>query len=337
MPKYKGIYGTDRYNFLLALMGYLIHHSDEEPKTLAEVAKHFNLSEAEVKKAFLALDDKGYGHHDYHERFQIDWTAWLDGDQGVRLEVNPGIDDVPKISARQAAALTTGLIALKSVPGFTETKEVDELIAILKLGTAGTEHRATIAMIPGTVDADALTIRRAIAESKRISCEYRNAQGVRSERDLDPLVLFSQDEIWYVWAYCPKHEEVRSFRLDRMTNSVVLDEPISETASKAKIPDQVYVPSKTDTRVTLQVQPEAARLITDFRPDQEPTERDGGWLEFDVMVGDLQILGKVIAHYGGKAKVIAPDAARIVVRDYALRALGQDNEGFNQSQRFSAE
>ena len=335
MPKRIGIYGTDRYNFLLALMGFLIHHDDQELH-ISEIAKHFGLTEKEVKGAVSDLANTGIGNYDPQEMFDIDWDIWLEEDK-VRLTLNPGIDDVPKISAKQAAALSAGLVALKSVPGFAEQSEVDELIEILKSGTAGNSAHVQIALVPGTVDADALIIRRAIAESKRISCEYRNAQGEQGERELDPLVLFSQDEVWYVWAYCHKREDVRAFRLDRMNNSQVLEIEISETAKNAVVPDQVYVPNETDTRVTLRVQPEAARLITEFRPDHEPKVVAGDWLEFEVMVGDLAILGKVIARYGGKAIVVEPEAAREVVRDYALRALGEHGVGFNQGPRFSYE
>jgi hypothetical protein len=40
-------------------------------------------------------------------------------------------------------------------------------------------------------------------------------------------------------------------------------------------------------------------------------------------IGYLPNLGKLISVYGGAAKVIAPQAARDVVRDFALQALGR--------------
>lgn len=332
MPKRTGIYGPDRFNFLLALMGFLIHH-DKEHISVEEIAAHFNLTKKEIESAVEALLRSGINEYMPYEVFQIDDDLWQE-ERMLRLTFNPGVDDVPKISGRQLAALRAGLKALKSVPGFAEQEEVDALIEILKKGTTSGHTHEPIVFVPGTLDADAHIIRQAIASSQRIKCEYLNAQGERSIRDLDPLMLFSQDEVWYLWAYCPLRESVRSFRLDRMHNASILDEPVSEAAKAAEIPEYVYVPSEADTRVTLRVLPEASRLITEFRPSEEPKPVGDGWVEFDVMIGDLQILGKVIAHYGGKAKVMQPEAAREVVRDYALKALGEKTlSGFAQGPR----
>ncbi|MEY4060422.1 MAG: hypothetical protein RIQ31_84, partial [Actinomycetota bacterium] len=42
-----------------------------------------------------------------------------------------------------------------------------------------------------------------------------------------------------------------------------------------------------------------------------------------IKVGHLPNIGRLIAKYGGAARVIAPEEARRLVREYALQALGQ--------------
>jgi hypothetical protein len=121
-----------------------------------------------------------------------------------------------------------------------------------------------------------------------------------------------------------------------MRAAQILDEPISAAAKAAEIPNEIYQPNSTDTKVTLRVQPEAFRLVSEFSPEQEPLKQDDGSLVFDILVADLQILGKVISRYAGAAIVIAPASARKIVRDYALRALGEHAEGFNQGMRDEA-
>lgn len=54
MPKIKGFNSEDRYNFLLALVGYLGHR---DQVSLVEVAEHFELETEYVAKALKSLNE----------------------------------------------------------------------------------------------------------------------------------------------------------------------------------------------------------------------------------------------------------------------------------------
>ena len=54
MPKIKGFNGEDRYNFLLALVGYLGHR---EEVAFEEVSAHFNLESEYILKALKSLNE----------------------------------------------------------------------------------------------------------------------------------------------------------------------------------------------------------------------------------------------------------------------------------------
>jgi proteasome accessory factor C len=83
----------------------------------------------------------------------------------------------------------------------------------------------------------------------------------------------------------------------------------------------------TDTTVTVEVTPEAYRLITDFQTVSEPKDVGSGTIRSEIKVGHLPNIGRLIAKYGGAAKVIAPAEAREYVRKYALSALGETSRG----------
>ncbi|MEY3845988.1 MAG: hypothetical protein RJA66_255, partial [Actinomycetota bacterium] len=55
-----------------------------------------------------------------------------------------------------------------------------------------------------------------------------------------------------------------------------------------------------------------------------------GTIRTQIMVGHLPNLGRLIAKYGGAAKVIAPPEAREIVRNYALSALGAQSPEFDR-------
>ena len=105
MPKIKGFNGEDRYNFLLALVGYLGHR---EEVAFEEVSAHFNLESEYILKALKSLNEATAQVGGFEE-----WPFYVDLDlldEGiVSLTSAEVIDDVPRLSTRQAAAISTGV------------------------------------------------------------------------------------------------------------------------------------------------------------------------------------------------------------------------------------
>lgn len=319
MPKYIHPAGVERFNLMISIVGYLIHQ--KEPVPIAQVAEKFQIEKKDVRKALDLITVSGVKPYGPGDLFDVDFEL-LENESLIRLTSNPILEDVPKLSARQSSALIVSLGLLKQLPGFAEDDQIDQLIEQIKRGTV-LQTATPIAVTPGTIDADIQAIRQAISTNSQISCEYRNAQGEQRERIIEPRQLESIGNDWYLRGFCPTRQAVLAFRLDRMRAARVLDIPISQQALDAEIPDQIFQPNNTHIKVTLKVQPEAHRLISDFNPVAEPLKQQDGSIVFDVMIADLQILGKVISRYAGTAIVLEPLEARLVVRDYALRALGE--------------
>ena len=80
MPRSAAYNGEDRYNFLLALIGYLQNRGSV---SLAEAAKHFGLEQAYIRKAVRSINETNAQVHGFEEWFfMIDVDA-LD-DEGER-------------------------------------------------------------------------------------------------------------------------------------------------------------------------------------------------------------------------------------------------------------
>lgn len=315
MPRTNKITGTDRFNLLLAMVGYLMHNHDVPIQQLAD---QFGISVEEADSAVNTIWVSGVGNYFGGELYDFEQSDYEDGI--IELKFNPGIDDVPKLSARQVATISAGLTYLSKLPGFAEKTAVDELLNILSQGSTSAVT-PIIDVTPGSVDADVLVVRKAIVEDKRIRCSYRNANGENTERDIDPLLLEAIDEVWYLRGYCHSREAVRAFRLDRMHGAVVLDVQISEEAKSAEVTDEIYVPKDTDTDVVVDLDPEARAIVSDYQAIKIGDLPNGGQ-RASLKIGNLTILGPLIASYAGAARVVSPPEAREIVRDFALRALG---------------
>jgi proteasome accessory factor C len=323
MAKQEKFGAVDRFNLMLALVAYLTHA--DGPVEVRELAERFNAPEADVISALSTVTNSGVKPYGPGDLFDIDMQAVREDGIAV-LTFAPTLEDVPKLSARQSAALIASLLILKEVDGFSEGAEIDELIELLNKGSIS-GSTSPIVIAPGTVDSDVLVLRRAIANSNQISCDYRNAQGEQKVRTIEPLRIESLDHNWYLRGYCPERKKVLAFKLDRMRSIEILDQTVSKEAQAAEISEDIYTANATDTQVTLQVMPEAVSLITDFRPVREPVSQKDGSTIFDVSIADLRILGKLIARFGGAARVLEPASAREIVRDYSLRALGSSTIG----------
>jgi proteasome accessory factor C len=146
---------------------------------------------------------------------------------------------------------------------------------------------------------------------------------MRIGRMIEPLRIDLRGELIYLKGWCPENNDVRSFRVDRMRNASITDSAISKQALSAELDDQVYHSSETDTLVTIEVDPEAYSLMVDFRPVEEPEGVSQYVKRFKILVGDVRNLGRIVSRFGGSARVVAPDSAKVAVREFALKAIGE--------------
>jgi proteasome accessory factor C len=311
---------SDRFNLMLALTGLLV---DGEEYTVEELVEHFKVPKKEIVKAVKMISYTDLMKSNQDGSYEVDYDDLREGFVSIRYTFSKAIDEVPRLSSRQASALAAGLVYLSSLPGLVDNSEIEELQKILASDDS-TEKKKTVLIETVTRDSDLVAIREAMASGFTITCDYLNLRGETTlNRELEPLRIDSQGEVVYLRAWCPVNNDVRSFRLDRMRNAKPTANPISEAALGAELVDEIYTSSETDTVVTLEVDPEAYSLIYDFKPVEEPESVTKTVKRFKIHVGDVRNLGRVIARFGGAARVISPEIARQSVRDFALNALGE--------------
>ena len=311
---------SDRYNLMLALTGLLVQGDEYE---VQELAQRFEVSNEEIVKAVKNIGFMDMAHFENPDRYVVDYDALEEGYVMISYNIDNVVEDVPRLSSRQASALAAGLVYLSSLPGLAENEEILELQAILATGDSR-GNTPEIIVQPGSKDADLLTIRQAIKLSRAISCDYLNLKGeMRIGRMIEPLRIDLRGELIYLKGWCPENNDVRSFRVDRMRNASITESVISKQALSAELDDQVYHSSETDTLVTIEVNPEAYSLMVDFRPVEEPESVSQFVKRFKILVGDVRNLGRIVSRFGGAARVVAPDSAKVAVREFALKAIGE--------------
>ena len=311
----------DKLAFLLALVPWLLEH---DRVTVQEAAAHFGVSEDDIRSSVSLVAMSGvpgststYQHEDL---FDIDWDAFEEQDE-IAITQHVAIDDAPRLSAREAAALIAGLQYLQSLPENADRVAIRGLVEKLSRGASGVPSQLAVA---GDPDSEVLRlVRRAVAEGRRVRFGYLNSRGESEERDVDPLRVESIDSDWYLRGWCHLRKALRTFRFDRMSDMVVTDEPIEHDAFEVRLPDTLFEPSAEDLEVTIEAAPEVIGLLADYIPDGALTSEVGDRIRTTLRVSHYHGLKRLIAGMPGTVRVVAPEQARRAVAEWAAAGLAR--------------
>lgn len=315
----------DKLAFLLALVPYLLDH---DRVSVAEAAEHFGVEEEELREAVRLIAVSGvpgetsqYLHGDL---FDIAWDDFEDNDRIV-ITNRVAIDDAPRFSAREAAALIAGLQYLSALPENADHAAVASLMAKLAHGSSSSPSQVAVA---GThTDESLRTIRSAVSDGTQVQFRYLNSRGERERRRVDPLRIESIDDDWYLRGWDHLRGAVRTFRLDRMTDLVNTSEPISYRPSDVALPDTLFEPSPDDLTVSVAVAPSAIGLIADYIPDRAKRRQVDGAVHTQVRVAHYHGLKRLVCRHSGVLTVTAPPEARRVVAEWAAAGLARYDTG----------
>ena len=197
----------------------------------AELAERFEVSTRTIERDLLALQEAGV-------------PIWAQPGPGGGYSLNVETTLPPlNLTPAEAAALATALAASRAMP-FAEAGRS----ALRKLaGVMGSAPRETaselvsrirVAQGPGgPVDPVAEVIQRALIDSVALELTYRDGQGRETWRVVEPVGLFGTQRGWYLAAWCRLREAPRAFRLDRIAQASLTEEPVSPRPLEAVLPE----------------------------------------------------------------------------------------------------
>lgn len=316
----------DKLAFLLSLVPWLMDH---DGASVTETAEHFGMAPEQIRDAVSLIAVSGvpgetdaYQHEDL---FDIDWDAFELRDE-IQLTHLVAIDDAPRLSAREAAALIAGLQYLASLPENAGSAALAGLTGKLSAGASSTPAPMGVEADPAIASTLAL-IREAVERGVQLDLVYRGASGQEERRNVDPLRVESFDEDWYLRGWCHLREAVRTFRLDRISETQITDLPIEHRASDVRLPDRLFEPSPQDLEVTIDVAPSAVPLIADFIPDGATSAEHRGRVRTTLRVSHYHGLKRLVTRMSGVMTVVAPESARAAVAEWARAGAEHYREG----------
>jgi predicted DNA-binding transcriptional regulator YafY len=161
----------------------------------------------------------------------------------------------------------------------------------------------------------------AAQQRRRVRFGYRTSQGAGGDRDVDAWGVVFRGAHWYLVGHDRDRDEVRAFRLSRITSAIDDVGEGSEPPDGFRATDHVeagpWDPSGGE-RAAIAFDPEVAWLARDgFADAREERTLDDGRVVVSVPFADEAILAAAILQYGPDAEVLEPPA----VRDEVVRRL----------------
>jgi proteasome accessory factor C len=309
------LHAQDKLAFLLSLVPFLMDH---ERISVADVAEQFSVPVEEIRDAVRLIAVSGIpgetGQYQHGDLFDLAWDDFEDNDQIVLTHL-VAIDDSPRFSGREAAALIAGLQYLSALPEHADRAAIASLMA--KLSRGASAPLSQVAVEASETDATLAIIRQSVASGVQLEFDYLDSRGEHERRRVDPLRIESMDADWYLRAWCHLREAVRTFRLDRISHPQTTTAPITHHADEIQLPEKLFEGSADDLKVTIDVASSATALIADYIPEgTESTERDGR-IRTTIQVSHYHGLKRLVASMPGLITVVGPAEARRTVAEWA--------------------
>jgi predicted DNA-binding transcriptional regulator YafY len=176
------------------------------------------------------------------------------------------------------------------------------------------------------------TIAAAVLRRSRLWIRhYNRKRDEETEREISPQRLVHYRDNWYLDAWCHLREDLRSFAVDAIRDSVLKDKP-ARNISEAQLDEHlgagygIFAGRKVEW-AKLRFTPEAARWVSaqSWHPKQRARfEDDGSYLLEVPYAEDAELLMEVLK-YGADAEVLAPER----LRERAAQALARASRRYS--------
>ncbi|MFV0130738.1 helix-turn-helix transcriptional regulator [Streptomyces sp. HMX112] len=241
-------------------------------------------------------------------------------------------DDVAeplRLAADEATALLVAARAVATLPGLREGDREALLRATAKLEAAAGEAAGASSRLSVTFESEGgvfAEVDRAISERRRLWLRYYSpARDELTEREVDPIRLFAVGHT-YMEAWCRQSEARRTFRLDRVAEIRLLDQPSAPPEIELRdLSEGLVQPSADDPEVLVEVGP-GGRWVAEYYPHDSAEELPDGGLRITLRTPDPASLRRLALRLGRDGRIVSPAELAHSARQAAREALAAYDE-----------
>ena len=165
----------------------------------------------------------------------------------------------------------------------------------------------------------------AILEHRIAEFDYYSTYGELTHRHIEPIQLWFKSKSWYIKGFCLTRRDIRLFKLSRVRNLAVTNEPFAErdllTISCANTDASRVDPHpKQDVTLKLKIASEMTyRVYDEFDEDSAERQPDGSFIVTVTWPEDEWVYGTILS-YGEYIEVLEPERIREIVKNKLLKS-----------------
>ncbi|MDR0963184.1 MAG: YafY family transcriptional regulator [Clostridium sp.] len=278
---------------LIGILTVLLQH---DKTTAPELAKRFGVSRRTILRDIDALDLAG-----------IPIVTSRGGDGGISIMDGYKI----KMNVLTTDELQTLMAGLKCVDSVSNTSHFEQLMTKLAPNGAAVSLASSVVIDLSSHYKDSIAdkiniFKQAIAERKTVAFDYYYPKG-EMPREIEPYVVEFRWSSWYIFGFCRLRQEFRRFKLNRLWNYHVTDQPYELRPIPHDQEDAGYdFPDPYNAKILFD-KSVRFRLIDEYGPHCYEEREDGLLLSLDYT--NREFIFSWILSFGDKAKVIEPQEA----------------------------
>jgi proteasome accessory factor C len=294
---------------------------------LAAAAADFGITERQLRRDLELLwmcGLPGYGPGDLVDLSFTGDTVTVTEDAGMRRPL--------RLTTAEATALLVALRTLGDLPGMVDTDAVRRATAKIERAVGGAPGGVAVDITPQE-QATTAAVRAALEDGRALRIVYYTAgRDEVTRRTVDPMRMLLVEGRGYLEAWCRRAGAVRLFRLDRVDDVAVLDEPAAPPpeAAPADVSAGVFRARPEHGSAVLLLEP-WARWVAEYYPVDEvvelppdPTDEhhgEGGRARVVLRYADPAWLVRLVLGLGGGARLLEPPELAAEVARRAQEAL----------------
>ncbi len=285
----------DRLRRLLAMLPWIAAHPGT---TIDEIGERFGVTRDQLLADLDVVWMVGLPPYTPDQLIEVE----LDDDR-VSVRLGDYFRRPLRLTADQALVLVAAGQTLVSVPGTDPEGPLARGLA--KLATAlQVDPAEAVEVNLGEATSETLDrLREALDQRRRVRLDYYGyGRDERSERDVDPHRLWAEGGNWYLGGHCHRAGGARVFRVDRIRDVTLLDEPAETEPEETG----TFSPDPEGARVTLDLDPTAG-WVADYYPNEGVEEGEGGAVRVVLPVASTRWLEQLLVRLGPSATVVALD------------------------------
>jgi len=303
-PKAAG--AQERLSRLLDLVPYILAN---QGAGMAETAGRFGVSQEQLASDLNLLFVSG-------PRYYPNGLMDVNFETGeIYIDNAENLSQPVRLSMDEAAALVVGLDTLAALPGAAPTDAVASAHAKLTeaAGTAAAAGSSLAAeLLPAGTPPELLAeLQKAVTGRRQLAIRYVvPSRDEVSERLVDPRRIFSDNNTWYLDAWCHRAQAGRFFRVDRILSATDSGEAAAHRPEPdPQFPSSLFTPADSDEFVTIRLLPDASWVADAYHAEKRAQLPDGGQAVVLRTASTGWIPG-FIARLGGSAAVLEPAGLR---------------------------